>query len=245
MGDSLGVSFGERGLGWLAVEGAVVILAGAGSDLGVGAVSDRVGLAGAGAAAGAGVDSDLVGAAGIGAEEAEMDRVSRSTILGRAFLPSNHSDDDRDGSIDVAGGKMLDSQLYIMCERVEETYSDWKLSDFRGTMKLSGSMDPPASLNPRAISFCPTSKARRGRSVKPRSASSVLRIYNLTPERTRIGRLVFRQEVQRVPFVLEVSDVSITIYYERRRRLGEITYPFPATNKISFPSAKNGIKTPL
>ena len=106
-------SFGVRGFDSPALEGAVVRLAGAGSDLGGGAVSDRVGVeVDAGAGAGVGVEADLVGAAGMGADEDEMDLVSRSIIFGRAFLPPSHSDAVRAGSLDGAGGKMLRVSLH-------------------------------------------------------------------------------------------------------------------------------------
>ena len=171
-GCSVGCSFGVNGFSALAVGGAVVAAAGAGDDFcdEDGAVSDRIGAdAGVGAAAGAGVEADLVGVSGIGAEEAETERVSRSMTFGRAFFPPNQSAAERAGSIEAAGGKIL--PLSSADSRKQgETHSDWKLSDLRGTIKLRGSIDPPASLKPRAISFCATSRARRGRRVRPRSA---------------------------------------------------------------------------
>lgn len=126
--------------------------AGAGSDF-VGAVSDRTGVGVEAAGAGAGVEADLVGAAGMGAEDDEPDRVSKSTTLGRASLPPNQSELERAGSIELAGGKMLNVSGGFVEEGFVWTYSDWKLSAFRGTIKDKASMDPPASLYPRAISF--------------------------------------------------------------------------------------------
>lgn len=53
------------------------------------------------------------------------------------------------------------------------TYSLWNDSDFLGTMKLNGEIVVPANLYALVISFCPTSKARLGRSVIPRSKPNI------------------------------------------------------------------------
>jgi len=114
--------------------------------------------------------TSATGAAGIGLEEEETACVSRSMTFGRAVLPLKYSEAVIAGSAELAGGKML-GPISVAQFRPKYTHSDWKLSAFRGTMKLSGSMDPPASLKPRAISFCDTSNARRGRRVIPRSTA--------------------------------------------------------------------------
>ena len=151
---SLGSSFGVNGFSTAAVGGAEVDAAGAGVERCEldGAVSERVGAAAGTAAAGAGVEDDLTGVSGMGAEEAETERVSRSMTLGRAFLPENHSGAESAGSMEAAGGKILFVSYAPRLMR-RAAHSDWKLSDLRGTIKLRGSMDPPASLKPRAISF--------------------------------------------------------------------------------------------
>ena len=48
-------------------------------------------------------------------------------------------------------------------------HSDWKDSAFLGTIQERGSIELPYSLYVRAISFCPTSSARRGSIHIPRS----------------------------------------------------------------------------
>ena len=48
-------------------------------------------------------------------------------------------------------------------------HSDWKDSAFLGTIQERGSIELPYSLYVRAISFCPTSNARRGSIHIPRS----------------------------------------------------------------------------
>jgi hypothetical protein len=47
------------------------------------------------------------GAEGIGALEDDTALVSRSMTLGRAVLPAKKSEEEREGSIDAAGGKIL------------------------------------------------------------------------------------------------------------------------------------------
>ena len=67
-------------------------------------------------------------------------------------------------------------------------------------------MDLPASLNPRAISFCPTLSALRGRRHIPRSAESgELMVVRLTG----FGGLVLGKRVKRVRLVFKVSDVAV------------------------------------
>jgi hypothetical protein len=62
---------------------------------------------------------------------------------------------------------------------------------------------------------------------------------------TRVGRLVFAQEVKRVILVFVVSDVTITKISTAVLLRESVTYPFPATKRTSLPSAKNGMSIPL
>lgn len=152
--------------GTSAAAGAGVGMAlGEGVEIGAG-LGSSLGSSLIGAGAGEGVDEGAETWAGAGAEaeevgvrtvslEALTPPVSRSTTLGLTFLPANQSAAVWAGSTELAGGKILYYHEYLFSRHVlvrflegegKGAYSDWKDSDFRGTMKLKGSTHPPESL---------------------------------------------------------------------------------------------------